>query len=262
MKTNALIVLSIAAGCSPGNPEIDETGDTTEWIFDCEGDNDAVIDADELPWGTGVSVPYLANHEGTTVSVQPQGSLAVELDLVDPAGLWFAEHFPSASYAAPLFAHDLDLLGVIEADDAGFALLGLASREESPAEGQTLVVYDEPVDTYTFPLELGSSWSAETSFRDALIQGVANAGDESYLFEVDALGTVLLPGFELENVLRVRVEVSQSFTVSTGDNPVESIRYVYLRECFGELARITSQSGETDPGFEEASEVRVMDVEG
>ncbi len=267
-----------AVACSPGNPVIEETGDTTDWIYDCDGDNDGIIQADELPWATGLAVPYIANAADSTVEVQPAGEqvdgvttwdftdtpddLAVELDLVDPDGRWFADHFPTASYAAPLFAQELDILAVFAVHDDRLEMLGLASREESPAEGQTLLVYEEPVKVYRFPLELGSTWTATSSFRDATLYGVTNAGDEEYGFEVDAIGTLQLPGFTMENTLRLRVDVSQTFAVTSGENPVLSVRHLYLRECFGELARITSVAGETDPDFEIASELRVLDVEG
>jgi hypothetical protein len=267
-----------AVACSPGNPVIEETGDTTPWIYDCEGNNDGVIEASELPWGTGVSVPYLANRQDEVVQVQPAGEqiqgittwdfsqapddLSLDFELLDPSGLWFGEHFPGASYAVPLFAHAIDLLAVFSVDGDGFTMLGMASRLESPAAGQTLLVYDEPVQVYELPLELGSGWSAEASFRDAVIQGVVNAGEETYDFEVDAVGTLLLPGFAMENTLRLTVRVEQTFAVSSGDNPVRSLRHIYLRECFGELARITGLPGDTELELEEASELRVLDVEG
>ena len=278
MRTALLTLFSAQAmACSPGNPEIVETGDDSEWIYDCQGDNDGVIQADELPWATGVAVPYLANAAGTTVAVQPAGQLiqgtttwdftqapgplAVALDLVDPADRWFGEHFPDASYAAPLFAHDLDVLAVFATYEDRFEMLGLASREEQPAQGQTLLIYDEPVEVYRFPLELGSSWTVSASFRDATLYGITNAGTEEYSFEVDTQGAVLLPGFTMENSLRIRVDVSQTFAVTSGDNPLLSVRHLYVRECFGELARITSLSGQTDPDFELAAELRVLDVE-
>lgn len=184
------------------------------------------------------------------------------MDLLDPAGRWYEEHFPGASYAAPLFAQELDILGVFAVFPDRFEMLGLASREESPSEGQTLLVYEEPVEVYRFPLALGSTWTASASFRDATLYGITNAGTEEYSFEVDAQGTVLLPGFTMENSLRVRVDVSQTFAVSSGDNPLLSVRHLYVRECFGELARITSLAGQTDPDFDQASELRVLDVEG
>ncbi len=274
----ALPMLSALLACSPGNPSIEETGDGGAWIFDCQGNDDGVIEASELPWATGLSVPYLANAASSTVAVQPAGEeiggvttwdfteapgdLAVELDLVDPAGLWFEEHFPTASYGAPLFAHELGILALFAVGEDGWSMLGLASREASPADGQTLLVYDEPVEVYRFPLALGESWSATSTFRDATLYGVTNAGEEEYTFTVDASGDLLLPGFTMHNTLRLRVEVSQTFAVSAGDNPVLSVRHLYLHECFGELARITSLAGETGAAFTEASELRVLDVEG
>ncbi|MBT3217517.1 MAG: hypothetical protein HN348_00365 [Proteobacteria bacterium] len=276
MNCLCLGLLATVGGCSLGNPEIDDTA--LEPLFDCEGDNDGVIDADELPWHFGVQIPYLANGEGNNVDVEPDGedlagmttwdfteapgALSVDFDLADPEDFWFDEHFSEASYVAPLFAHELDLLGVVQAQDDGFELLGLVSRDENPAHGQTLVVYDVPIEVYQFPLELGTTWSSSSEFDNATIYGVANGGEEEYNFEVDARGSVLLPGFELENVLRLRIEVSQTFAVTAGDNPVLSVRYLYVKECFGELARICSLPGETSLDFDRASEFRVLDIHG
>ncbi len=277
--TRACLCCCLALGfaCSPGNPPIADTGGEP-FVFDCEGDNDGSISASELPVATGLSVPYLANAAGTTVVTDPHGqqdetsttwdftsapgTLTVDFPMLDPGGLWFDSHFPDADFAAPLFAHEPLLLGVISASEHELSMLGLASREEAPAEGQTLVVYDQPVKVYDLPLELGTQWESSGSFNDAVIAGVPNAGLEDYSFEVDAIGTLLLPGYALENTLRLHVELTQTFAVSSGDNTVESQRYLYLRECFGELARITSLPGETSPDFVEASELRVLDVEG
>ncbi|MFH1466438.1 MAG: hypothetical protein ABIO70_18790 [Pseudomonadota bacterium] len=271
----ALALLSLWA-CSPGNPDLHDSGPEEPWTWDCESDGDGTITSSELPWATGVSVPYRANTAGHTATVAPDGveqggvttwdftaspgQLEVDFDLLDPAGLWCAGAFPSADYASPLFAHEIDLLAFIEVEDDGFRMLGLASREEQPAEGQTLLVYDEPVVVERLPLSLGTSWTASASFSGAIIQGVANQGTEEYAFEVDRQGTLLLPGFSIEKALRLRVDVSQTFAVTSGENPVESVRFLYLKECLGELARITSLPGETGATFTEASEFRVLDV--
>ncbi len=275
MTPRTLPLLALAIACSSGNPDIADTALGT--IFECDGDNDGAIDQHELEVLTGLSVPYLANAAGESASVTPQGSeadggttwdftqgpdtLLAEFDVGAPQDQWFSEHFPQAQWTAPLFAHQLDLLGVFDQSDDSYRLLGLVSRQEEPESERTLVVYDEPVEVYRFPLQLGSSWSVESEFRDALIAGVPNSGEESYLFEVDAIGTLLLEGWSFDNTLRLRIEVQQSFAVSTGDNPVTSLRYVYLRECFGELARIVSLTGETEAEFGEASEFRRLAVQ-
>jgi hypothetical protein len=273
--TPALLPLLLAA-CSPGNPEVPDTGAEDPWTWDCTSDDDGAITTAELPWATGVSVPYRANAAGSTVPVAPEGTsedgattwdfsaspgpLEVDFDLLDPAGLWCAASFPEASYAAPLFAHEPDLLGFVQVEEDRFSLLGLASREQIPAAGQTLVVYDTPIEVYRLPLGLGDAWTASASFHDAVILGVANQGTEEYAFTVDRQGTLLLPGYSMERALRMRVEVSQTFAVTTGENPLRTVRFLYIKECLGELVRIVSLPGETGETFGEASELRVVDV--
>jgi hypothetical protein len=271
----ALALLALAA-CSPGNPDLPDSGTEDPWTWDCQSDGDGTIAPSELPWATGISVPYQANAAGHTAAVAPDGveeggvtvwdftaspgPLEVDFDLLDPAGLWCADSFPSADYASPLFAHELDLLAFIEASEDGFRMLGLASREQHPPQGETLLVYDEPVLVERLPLEPGTAWTASASFSGAILQGIANQGTEEYAFEVDRQGTLLLPGFTIERTLRLRVDVSQTFAVTSGENPVESVRFLYLKECLGELARIVSLPGETGATFAEASELRVLDV--
>jgi hypothetical protein len=271
-----LLILLALAACSPGNPDIADSSPEDPWIWDCEADGDGTIAPSELPWATGVSVPYQANAAGHTATVAPDGveqggvttwdftaapgPLEVDFDLLDPTGLWCAGSFPSADYASPLFAHEPDLLAFIEAGGDGFRMLGLASREEHPPQGETLLVYDEPVLVERLPLAPGSSWTASASFSGAVLEGIANQGTEEYTFEVDRQGTLLLPGFAIERTLRLRVDVSQTFAVTSGENPVLSVRFLYLKECLGELARITSLPGETGATFDSASELRVLDV--
>jgi hypothetical protein len=135
-------------------------------------------------------------------------------------------------------------------------MLGIASSEEQPASGRTLVVYDEPVPLFTFPLKVGAVYSAETSFKDATISGIPNAGKETYVITVDAAGTLELPLFTLQNTLRLRIEADQQFVIQSVPGPIHSIQYLFVHECMGEVARIVSPAGTTDPHFTEAREFR------
>lgn len=265
------------AACSPGNPGVDTAGGVGS-PYACDGDNDGVIDADELPVVLGGVVEYVANDTDETVTVQVDPTdldgeptwdftdgpteVYVEFGIVDPGRFWFSSYFPSATYAAPVFTDWPDVFGVFEETGSEVLMLGLASYEEEPEGEQTLLVYDDPVVAWSFPLELGATWTSEGTFRDARLLGVANQGEELYTFEVDAQGTLLLPGYALENTLRVRMEVDQTYAVATGSNTASHIEYLYVRECFGELARITSQLNETDPTFTEATEFRRLATGG
>jgi len=270
-----MVSILLALACSPGNPEVHDTGELPlPWA--CEGDHDGTIVASELAAVPGLSVPYLVNAPGTTAAVDPAGSevdgeltwdftggpeVPVDLDVVEPADAWFAEHFPAASHAAPMFAHATDLLGVFASSDSSVDLLGLVSRDPAPAVGRTLVVYDTAVPVMRFPLSVGSTWSADTTFSDADILGVKNAGEEHYAFEVDAAGTALLPGFTIDQTLRLQVELEQTFAISVGPPTVSTLQVLFVRECVGELARMVSLPDEDDPSFSLASEFRRLDTE-
>ena len=141
-------------------------------------------------------------------------------------------------------------------------MLGLASRDEEPEGSRTLLVYDAPLPVLRFPLFEGDAWSASTSFRDALLAGIRNSGEETYDFEADATGTVLLPGWELQNALRLRVDVTQTFALAVGENTRSFMEVMLVRECAGELARAVGLPGETDLGSLRASEFRRLDTGG
>ena len=53
--------------------------------------------------------------------------------------------------------------------------------------------------------------------------------------------------------LRLRIESTQRFPAGPG---VRRIQYLWLAECYGEVARMTSRDGEVDPDFTEAVEFR------
>ena len=260
---------------TPDTPDSDVTPDATPDADPevCVANNDGVITAAELPVGFGVAPSFMANAGGTTVSVDPHGAVDVDglhdwdftsgpqdvtasLFVEHPDGYWFAPHYPGATFVSPLSPQDPTILAVYQASGDAVRLMGIASDQEAPAQGKTLLVYDEPVYLMSFPLAVGNSYSSTSSFGNAVLMGVPNAGEETYAVTVDARGTLRLPGFTLENTLRLRIEVAQRFVISTSPEPIPSIQYLYLHECVGEVARVISPSGVSDPDFTEAAEFR------
>jgi hypothetical protein len=251
------------------------------WVFPspaaarmCVPNNDGIIAADEMPVVIGAVVAHRLNRPGQAVAVDPVGAptargwewdfaarsddeVTAWLEVHPVAGAWFAAHFPGATNAAPVSPFDPGTLGVYRVGDGAVALLGLASRSAEPA-GRTLLVYDEPLVMFRFPLALGQTWAQTVTFRDALLMGVKNAGSEEYLFAVDGRGALHLPDFSLENALRVRMRVRQRFVVGQGAPAVEHVYYLWLSECLGEVARVVSLPGETALDFDTAREYRRM----
>jgi hypothetical protein len=238
----------------------------------CIAANNGRIEASGLPVAVGAAPTFVVNPAGSPIVVDVDGidthgkrlwdftgldlPVKAAMGVYPPSGYWFASHFPEATFASPLSAQDTSVLGVYQADDQGVRLMGIASSQESPVQGRTLLVYDSPVPLFTFPLEVGAVYGAKSSFKDALLYGVPNAGEEEYTFTVDALGTVKIPAFSLDNTLRIRVEVSQRFVVAPSPDPIRSVQYIFVHECMGEVARAASPPGVSDIHFESAKEFR------
>ncbi len=237
----------------------------------CIADNNGVITAGEMPVVIGAVVGQVMNKPGQPALVNPSGAadgddwlwdlsqvgsgdVKTWMKVVDPADTWYAESFPEATNATPVSPADPSILGIYRTGDGRIELLGIASVEDGP--GRTLLVYDDPVILFTFPLQLGKTWSQTVTFSDAWLQGVKNAGTEDYLLAVDGRGTVRLPQMTLENTLRVRMKVRQTFAVGQDQPSVERIYYFWVHECLGEVARMISMPGESDADFSTAAEYR------
>jgi len=238
-------------GCDPGTPpENPDDFIPVIQVPDCRPDNNGVIESSELPVVLGAvarvrvgqNVPVDIDGEvidGVTtwdltrpeVQTEPVGTLSVE----SMEGQWFAGLFPGADIAAPLLPGGSQL-GPLLVEDDGWKLLGAASKDEDPPEGQTRVVYDRPTVLYPFPLQLGSRVTTTSRAQNAVLLGIPTAFDDTTEVEVVGTGTVILPDLILENTLQVRVRFSR--TLLAGE--VQQVSYIFVHECLGEVARFVS----------------------
>jgi len=235
----------------------------------CVPNLDGQIDASELQAALGIPVSYLVSPQGATRAVDLVGSVVggqrrwdLSIDFADdaqvfftadaPTSKWWASSFPTAQFTAPFDAgHTLD--GVYRHDQDALWLLGVASADANPPEGKTLLVYDTPIPIIRFPLTVGASWVATGSITNGFVRGLPYAGKDVYEVDDAATGSLVLHDLTFQQVheLHTHVTVSPAVGASTSERQVS-----FFGECFGEVARATSQPGESDPNFGTAAELR------
>ena len=238
----------------------------------CVPNLDGKIEANELTPQVGIAAGYLVSPAGKDREIDlagrqsDQGKLvwSLSLDYADDqvakieaselAGKWYADSFKFVTNA---FVTPLDLgartEGVYHHDETGIYLHGVASREENPSEGKTLLVYSTPIALYKFPLENGAAWSTTSEVKNATLRGLPYAGRDTYEMKVDGSGELGLPDFTLTQALRVRTFVR---IVPAAGQETTQRQTGFLFECLGEVARATSKLNEPNEGFTTASELR------
>lgn len=246
-----LLVVAAALACTPAPAPEDELYQPVA-LPACQPNLDGRIEEHELPFVVGATARVRVGLE-REVDVEgeagrgsarvwdlsrpdPQDEPVGLLTLEDLEGQWFAERFPGADVAGPLEPGNA-LLGPLALTDDGVQLLGSASAEESPASGRTLLVYDEPVPLYPFPLEVGSAVETVARVIGGELQGVPVAFEDTTQVSVSAHGQVLLPDLILDDALRVTIRLSR---VPVAGIAVQQVTHVFVNECLGEVARMSS----------------------
>jgi hypothetical protein len=251
------------------NPH-DPYGEGDAGTLSCVPNLDGTIEAGELRAAYDIPVSYLVSPKGETRTVDVAGKSdgmggliwdyspdiasdqKATLTAHEVVGSWYASSFPNGQFAAPIDAGGT-LDGVYKSDAQSISLLGVASVEEKPKGGKTLLVYDAPIEIYRFPLKPGASWISKASITDGLVAGLPYAGTDTYEIEDDATGRLDLHDFTFTQVHRIRTKVTLSPAVgaSTFQRQVG-----FVTECFGEVTRVTSEKDEKTEDFTTASEVR------
>lgn len=238
----------------------------------CVPNLDGRIEASELQATLDNPVRYLANPAGSSRPVSIPGAVNAQgnrvwdlatdyaddqvatLEARGVAGHWFAASFPTGQFVSAL---DLGgtTLGVYVNDGETLSLLGYASREQSPATGKTLVVYQQPVALFRFPLEVGKQWVSVGNVANATVRGLPFFSRDTYAVKVDAAGQLDLPDITFSQALRVRTTTTIELP-SGPSNPVIRRQVGWVFECFGEVARATAAEGEQSDDFTTTTELR------
>ncbi len=175
------------------------------------------------------------------------GDADVRVDLGAITGQWFATDFPGATYTARLSTGE-DYLGVFELTDSALLLRGVVSPDGGLFA--TKLTYDPAVEVLRFPLALGDTWTTDTTATGTTL-GVPSFVTETYASEVDAEGTLVTP-FGTFSVLRVRT----TLTRTVGLLVTTTRQMAFVSPCFGSVALVVSEAGETEDEFETAAEIR------
>ena len=227
----------------------------------CSPNNDGIITRAEMPLGAGLHATFRVgnnttfNSAGTNTdggftwdfTVALSGDKAVLVDTQPLAGKWFESKFAGATYAVPLSSSDT-LLGVFEVAPDGLLLRGVVSPADSTSA--TELTYTPPAKLLSFPMSNGTSWTS-TSTVAGRLNGVIWTQTEKYDSIIDKTGAALTP-FAQFPVLRVKTVLTRT----VGFIPTVTRSYLFVTECFGTVATINSNSGETQSEFSSAAEVR------
>ena len=179
------------------------------------------------------------------LTVALSGDKAVLVETQPLAGTWFELKYAGATYASPISD---TLLGVFEVAPDGLLLRAVVSPTDSV--GATELKYDPPAKLLSFPLSAAANWTT-TSTVAGRLNGFTWTQTEKYDSTVDKQGEVLTP-FARFPVQRVKTILTRT----VGFTPTVTRSFLFVTECFGTVATITSQAGETSTEFSSAAEVR------
>jgi hypothetical protein len=275
-RRQACAILFLLAACGDNLTPLPHGGYNApeQTALPCLPNLDGQIDAAEAQHVLGVPANFLISPAGATRQVDLEGTVddtGVRVfdwgtDLADDqhasftataaSGKWYASSFPSNAFVVPYDAGDA-LEAVYQQDASNLWLLGLASAQQNPPQGKTLLVYSTPIAVLRFPLQVGSSWTSMSVVQNATVLGLPYAGKDTYQVRDDASGHLILPDLTLTQAHRVRT----TLTTEPAIGPMLVRRQVsFIFECFGEVARAASRDNETNDDFTTAAEVRRLSL--
>jgi hypothetical protein len=267
------LVLVLATGCGDNRtfPDREPFDAGSPRPLECVPDLDGRITAEELQASFDVSASFLVSEDQAVdldgrVDEDGQRVWDWSTDLATDRTLrvsavpieerWYAAEFPSGEFATEGVLPGR-VEGVFRQDERALWLLGFASAEMSPPEGQTLLIYDAPIALYRFPIEPGREWNEVGRVENGTLLGLPYAGRDVYEVRVDATGRLELPDLSFAQAHRVRIKTTIEPAVGT---PTVTRQVQFLFECFGEVARAVAPAGETDDDFETAAQLRRLSL--
>lgn len=251
------------AGMEDAASSTDDTGVPVDGgSLVCAPDHDGIVSRAEVPLRAGLRANFrIAENATVSTAGTTAGGLRTwdysgsytgdhdELvELLEPAGNWWAAELPTATHAARVSASS-DNLGVFQITDDALLLLGVVSPDAGVT--QTLLRYDPPVTVLAYPLAEGNTFTTTSTVTGTAI-GVFGTYTEEYTSVVDAAGTLVTP-FGETDALRVRTEMTRTSGFAT---LTSQRQFTFVAECFGIAAIVVSNAFETQVEFTDAAEIR------
>lgn len=253
----ALVAVPALAAC--GTNETPQP-DVTPVLPSCVPDRTGGITADELPIAIDATLTYYASANGTVDQDASDGmwDLSQELASDDVIALgpvalreqWYAAMFPVGQFVVDSGS---GLEGIYHQDERGLWLDGIASHDDAPAAGKTLIIYPQPLPALRFPVQVGDAFSTTVAIS-ATINGLPFNGTDELAVDVADSSELDVPYVRFEPALRVRTRAVR--TPGSGGAAVARRTTLWMFECFGEVARAESKLDEPDPDFTSAAYVR------
>lgn len=267
------LVSLVSLGCSDNKSEAPAHGSylgPEPTTLTCVPNLDGKIDSSEVQAAIDIPISYLVSPAGEERPVDVAGLVGTDgtfrwdfgtdyatdqVAKIMPGkitGKWYEGSFPADAFVTPFDAGG-SVENVLVQDDTSLWLLGLASRDEAPPEGKTLLVYEAPVELLRFPIQPGTEFISVGKLSNGTLRGLPYAGTDTYETSMDGVGEVTLPAlvFAQAHRVRTRVTVAPAVGASTSRRQV-----AYYFECFAEVVRATSKPDETEADFTVAAEVR------
>lgn len=269
--------LALLAGCGdngthPTHSTYTGSGGGQGGSFTCLPNLDGKIDASEFKAALDLEVSYLvgndrpvnltgavdtAGHRVWDYSTDDATDGVINITATSLVGKWYQGSFTGGQWVAPADALG-KIEGVYSADEGAIYLHGLASKEENGADGKTLLVYDQKVTVYRFPLAPGASWTSESTVTSGVVNNLPYNGKHTYDVKDDATGELKLYDYSFTQVHRIRT----TLTIHNAQGADVVRRQTgFASECFGEVTRATAKDNETSDDFTTAAELRRLTVQ-
>jgi hypothetical protein len=183
------------------------------------------------------------------LSQERMDDMVVALGPVALREQWYASMFPAGQFVVDAGG---GLEGIYHQDERALWIDGIASHDDAPPTGKTLIVYPAPLTALRFPIIAGDRFISSAAFT-ATINGLPFNGTDELDVDVADESELDLPYVHFDPVERVR---TQAVRKPSSGGAATRRTTAWMFECFGEVAHADSKLDETDPDFTTAATLR------